>query len=241
MSTLLIGLATALGLSSALWEWGKRIFDEPAAGYVLAFPILIVSLARALPREPARRSLGLLWLAAAALVQAAAFASGTPRSSRLAIPLGVIGFSEFTGALGMRSALLAVGLVPLPAVVGKLIPLELAWRALAEALLGPAGSQLRLDFWDSGLRLLLVLAGVGWYANARVKGSWRDGLKRAATLALLSMPIQLMGVTLAVALVRSGRPEWAHALLAHGLWIACLLGAFASVETAPRAQASHAV
>jgi hypothetical protein len=205
----------------ALGEWAMHIANEPPAAYALVFPLLLLAAARSTPPTEPRPAQGLLWLAAAAVVEVVAFGGGVERLARVALPLGVIGFLRFTGAAALAPAALAFFIVPVPHTLAALAPLEEVWRAFAEFLLGPAGPTLRLDAWDSGVRLVALFAGIGWYFDARSGGTWRGALRRGAQLAMLGLPVQLGAVIVAVGLARAGHASLARAFLTHGVWMLC--------------------
>lgn len=230
MQTLLLGFALVMGLSPALLEWAEHIASEPATAYVLVFPLLLLAASRSTqPTEP-DRAFGLLLIAAATAIEVVAFGGGVERVGRVAIPLAIIGFLRFTGAAGLAPASLAAFIVPVPHLVAAAAPLDAVWRAIAELLLGPAGPALRMDAWDSGLRLIALFAGLGWYADARSGGAWRGAFRHGAQLAMLGLPTQLAAVICAVALSRAGAVGAARALLTHGAWMLCAAVTIAALE-----------
>jgi hypothetical protein len=230
MQRVALGVALILGLWFPLAEWAGHIAAQPAASYALLFPLLLQAAARATPpTEPAPRE-GLLWIVLAVLIEVIAFGGGVERLGRFAIPLGVIGYLRFTGSAALAPAALAFFIVPVPQALVSLSPLEAVWRSLAESLLGSAGPALQLTPWDSGVRLVALFAGLGWYADARSGGSWRGAFRRGAQLAMLGLPVQFAAVIAAVALARMGAPGAARAFLTHGIWIVCALGIVAAIE-----------
>ncbi|MFI5319424.1 MAG: hypothetical protein ACHQ6V_07575 [Myxococcota bacterium] len=232
MQALLLGLGLLAGLWPALAEWATHIANEPATAYALVFPLLLLTAARSTPPTAPDRSAGLLWIAAAALIEVIAFQGGIERFGRLAIPLGIIGYLRFTGAAALAPAALAFFIVPIPHALAALAPLETVWLAFAQFLLGPVGPALRLDAWDSGLRLVALFAGLGWYFDARSGSSWRGALRRGAQLAMIGLPAQLAAMIVAVALTRSGAASEARVLLTPGVWIVCAAGCVAAFELA---------
>lgn len=219
MPALILGLGLLAGLWPALAEWATHIAVEPATAYALVFPLLLLAAARTTPPTPPDRATGLLWIAAAAAIEVIAFGGGVERLGRLAIPLGIVGYLRFTGAAAMAPAALAFFIVPVPHALASLVPLEAVWGAFAEFIVGSPGPQLRLEAWDSGVRLVALFAGLGWYFDARSGGSWHGALRRGAQLAMLGLPVQLGCVVAAFALAGAGLPREARALLTHGAWI----------------------
>ncbi len=230
MQALLVGLGLLVGLWPSLGEWARHIAAEPPTAYALVFPLLLLTAARSTPPTAPDRTAGLLWIAAAAMIEMLAFQGGIERVGRLAIPLGIIGYLRFTGAAALAPAALAFFIVPVPHALVALAPLESVWKAFAEFLLGPAGPGLKLDTWDSGVRLIALFAGLGWYADARSGGSWRGAFRRGSQLAMIGLPAQLAAVIVAVALARAGAAGAAHALLTHGVWIVCAAVTVAAFE-----------
>jgi len=229
MQALLLGIGVAAGLWPALVEWATHIATAPATAYVLLFPLCLLIAARSTAPTKPDPSHGLLWLAAAAAIEVIAFGGGVDRAARVSIPLGIIGYLRFTGAAAVAPASLAFFIVPVPHALVAIAPLEAVWRAFAESLLGPAGGSLQLDAWDSGIRLVALFAGLGWYFDARSGGSWRGALRRGVQLAMLGLPVQLAAVIVAVGLARAGLANEARALLTHGIWMLCAaitVGAF---------------
>jgi hypothetical protein len=219
MRALILGLGLFAGLWPALAEWATHIALHPATAYALVFPLLLLAAARTTPPTAPDRAAGLLWIAAAALLEIVAFGGGVERLGRVSIPLGIIGYLRLTGAAAVAPAALAFFIVPVPHALVSLAPLEAVWRAFAEFIVGDAGPGLRLDAWDSGVRLVALFAGLGWYFDARSGGTWLGALRRGAQLAMLGLPVQLGFVVAAVALSGSGLPREARALLTHGAWI----------------------
>jgi hypothetical protein len=230
MRTLLLGICVVAGLWPALAEWATHIAAEPPTAYALVFPLLLLAAARSTRPTVPDPSRGLLWLAAAAAIEVIAFGGGVDRAARLAIPLGIIGYLRFTGAAALAPAALAFFVVPVPHAIAGIVPLEAVWRAFAEFLVGPYGAGLSLDAWDSGIRLVALFAGLGWYFDARSGGTWRGALRRGTQLAMLGLPVQLAAVIVAVGLAREGFPNTARTLLTHGVWILCAATAVAAFE-----------
>jgi hypothetical protein len=241
MQALLLGVGLIAGLSLALAEWARHIAAEPATAYALVFPLLLLLAARSTPPTAPDRVRGLLWIAAAAAVEVIAFGGGVDRGARLAIPLGIVGYMRFTGSAALAPAALAFFIVPVPHALAAVAPLEAVWRAFAEFLLGTAGRSLPLDAWDSGVRLVALFAGLGWYLDARSGGSWRGALRRGAQLAMLGLPVQLAAVIVAVGFAGAGFPNEARGLLTHGIWILCVVSTVAASELTRRREAPLSV
>ena len=236
MQSLLVGLGLAFGLWAALMEWARHIAAEPATAYALVFPLLLLVAARRVPPTEPDRGAGFVWMAAAMTIELVAVGGGVDRLSRLAIPLGVIGFLRFTGSAALAPAALAFFIVPVPHALAAIAQFESVWRAIAEALLGPAGPALKLDAWDSGARLVALFAGLGWYADARSGGSWRGAFRRGAQLAMLGLPVQLAAVIAAVAMARAGAAGFARTFLTHGVWMLCAVVTLAALELSRKRQ-----
>lgn len=229
MSYAVLAGALSIGLSPVLYEWGAHLRAEPATRYALIFPLLLLAAVRRAPRERPWLRRGLPWLAAAAIVEVLAFMGGVPRYGRLALPLGVIGWLRASGLAPLPVALLAVWLVPVPRFAGQLgfgAPARL-WSAWANAWLPGSGDALALDPWDSGLRLIALLAGIGWFAGLRRQPRLGAAAGRAALYGLAGVPAQALGVLVAAALLAAGASGASLAWRVHGLWMASALLALA--------------
>jgi hypothetical protein len=183
---------------------------------------------------------------AALALELVAVGGGVPRFARPAIALAALGMARATGALGLRSALLALFLVPVPTRVLELanpalVPLQLGVADAALRVLGcelpvlggglaaTATHSLVLDEGGGGLPLVALLGGLGWYAAARACEPPRAAIRRAVALAPLGLPLQAAGVTAALATLALGAPQVGRALLDH-LWLAAAACAVAGVE-----------
>jgi hypothetical protein len=234
MATFLVGIGLAFGLSAALVEWAIHIAATPEVAYALAFPPLLLVAARAVPPTAPDRTAGLLWIVGALAVELFSFAADLERFGRLSIPMGIIGFLRFTGAASLAPAALAFFVVPIPKVISGAFGLELVWQAFAEALLGTPNPPLQLGPWDSGLRLVAMFAGLGWYSDARTGGSWQGAFRRGAQLAMLGLPVQLAAVIAAFGLANAGAPGLARQLLVHGVWLIATALTVMSLELGKR-------
>jgi hypothetical protein len=221
--SIFVGAGLIFALSPALLEWANHIAAVPATAYALVFPLLLLIACRSVPTTRPSTLEGMIWIAAAVGVELVTFAGGVERAGRVAIPMGIIGFLRLIGAAPLASASLAFFVVPVPSAIASLAPLDEVWKAFAEFVVGPSGGTLPVDGWDSGARIVALFAGLGWYAEAKVGGTWAKSVQRGAQLAMLGLPVQLGAMIVAVAIARAGAPEVARAFLTHGLWMACML------------------
>jgi len=96
----------------------------------------------------------------------------------------------------------------------------------------PAGT-LILSYGRTGLGLLALLSGVGWFASLRRS---QQNLKpasipvlalHAVTWSLWAIPIQVIGVFIACSLTAAGHEALSSAWLDHGLWVIVAAAALA--------------
>ncbi|MBW2269977.1 MAG: hypothetical protein JRH16_15515 [Deltaproteobacteria bacterium] len=229
--------------------------DEAWARYVLVFiPLVAIVLARESTAAPRRD--GLLLLVAALGIELFCLAGSTTRMARPAFPLAILGLCRAFGLARGRTAVLAFWLVPLPWMVLKLTSpdLERTWLQLAAGLLSGMGAELEVQrsslrgaagvlgvqASDSGLRLAVLLSGLGWYASLRRNDSLAACVRRALIWGALGLPAQALGTLLAVAVLAMGHSAAARALLDPGLWLVlALLGVARSEQLARQRPQRH--
>jgi hypothetical protein len=209
----LVAISMALGLSPALVELAHQIVSEPASAYVLCVPLLLVSAARRTPHHAPNTLRGGLWVVAALVVEVVAIAAHFDRLARIAIPMSLIGYLHVAGRATWPLTGLTWFIVPVPSAISKAVSLEVAWRRLSEAVVGPTGGTLSWTAGDSGLCLAALLASLGWFLAARNGRSVAEAISSAARLAALALPAQLGFAMVAVALARSGATGLARAFL----------------------------
>ena len=242
-SPVLLALALVLALSPILREFAGHVLDQPWTAYALPFPFLLWHAAARSPREAPRWSAGLGWIAAALVLELIAVGGGVPRMGRPAIALAVIGWLRVTGLAPLPVALLALWLIPLPKAVSALASpgLERTWQEIALRIVPDAG-RFPVAHWDGGVRIVAMAAGLGWWAAVRQGGDVAAAFRRAAAFGALGLPLQVVAMILATALVSFGHLEAAHLWLLHGVWIVTLAGALsAEWLRRPRPGVAHAV
>jgi len=220
--------AFIVGLSPACAQSLEQLMAEPRLWYVVATWVLFALAVRRADTDGTPNLLAALpWVGAAVIVQVLAWGGGFPAVSRLAVPLGVVGFLRGVLAKPLDVALLAVFCVPPPHFLTIWIGLDFAamWAQLAAYVIPAAGEVARVT-WDGGLRLLALGSGVVWYRNVFAERSWPQ---LALSLGLLVVPgavlLQILGFGVAGLLPEAARLPW----LIHGLWMA----AFAAFLWAP--------
>jgi hypothetical protein len=253
------GVALPLGVKLALLGGGallafypltvdlaRHLSAEPWARYALLFPGLFAWCALRTRGPVAASRSGALWIAAAVALQTLAIAGGVPRYGRPALPLALIGGARLLGLAPLRIALLPLLAIPIPtALVSVPSPaLERIWLGLvapwldAGALISlrdPAvmatGGTLILIHADAGLPLAALLAGLAWYAGARL--GWSPVTTAAALLAALptALAVQAGAVaSAALAVGWSADAEAVRTLLTHAPWLATALLVIPAVE-----------
>jgi hypothetical protein len=171
----------------------------------------------------------------AVALQFVGIASHTVFIGRLGLALAVVGLARWHGSPKLSVALLAFGAIPVPvaSIVYTTPWLESLWASAATQfvqllggevsasgpLFGSSAGRLELGPIDGGLPLLGVLVELAWYAAVRQGLPGRALLGRVALGAVLTGPIQLIGVTAAVFLLTFGFADVARVWLDHGLWL----------------------
>jgi hypothetical protein len=230
-----------LGFAAASWptlaDLARHVAEQPWAAYVVAFGLL---LAREVGERRERREanpLGIALVAGALLWQYAMHVAGWPRAARPGLALGCLGLALARGHPSLRSACLALWLVPVPHAAIRLVGTELAPRllSLAAAPWTLAGAPLRIDALqasgpagalavaaaDAGLPTAALLAGLAWLAGLRRSLSAGATARLVAGGALLALPVQVVALALASGLVAAGAPGAARHLLTGAPWLLC--------------------
>lgn len=227
----LLAPALAVAFSPALRELGVLWIERPWTRYALCLALLggmgLVRPAR--PRPPPDVAGALPWLAAGLVLELVALGAGLDRAARAALVPGLVGACRATGACDLRTAGLALWIVPIPAALATVASpaLEQLWARLAVDLVGTLGAPLTglgsglqgpggtlvLDGSDAGLATAAALSGAAWWLADR------RSLARGATLWSLlaavgaALPLQAVGVAVAGGLTGVGLVSPARALL----------------------------
>lgn len=245
-----------LAFSPALGELASHWRAEPWARYsALGLWLLPRSATALAERVPGRRD-GLLWIFAGLALEVFAAAAGPAKLGRPGLVLGVLGMARALGHPPLRSAALAVFLVPVPAALARLPEpllrplLEQPAAALAKGLgaaveAGPVGiargeELLRVYPHDLGVPLAALFAGAAFAAYVVRGAAAPRALVAAAAASLLALPAQLAALLVAALLLEARGAGVARRWLDDGPW---LLGAFAALvafEAARRTRARSA-
>ncbi len=229
-------LGLGVALSPTLAELAEHLYYEHTDRYALLAPLLVLyCLARRLGAAGPGRGAGLALLGLALVLQLVGIVGHSWSIARLAVPCAAFGLALWLGRPPTVVVLLLFAMIPIPQFVLNLPSpgLESLWaRAATGALAGlgveisSVGPSLRtpeahltLDSTDSGLRLLVVLAAVGWFRGV-VRGA---GFARAALHAIgfaLFAPLAQIAAVLVAGLLlanfsRGTALEW----LVSGAWI----------------------
>jgi hypothetical protein len=247
----ILWLALGLAFLPVLIDLLRHVAVEPWARYALLFPVLFVRCALRAESRPAPARDGWVWLALGMGVDLLAVAGGSVRLGRPGLALAAVGLCRLFGFARLPVALLTLWAVPVPRIVldvpsPHLESLVLGVAAGAANLLGAGvvvkgwaaqvgGLEFKLHDYDGGLILLALTSGLGWYAGLMARAGWTGCAWRALLGALAGLPLQILGVTLALGALAWGRPDVGRALLDHGLWLAVALGGIAWAERGVRA------
>ncbi len=207
--------AVLMAFSPVLVDLGRHWLDTDWARYSFVFaPLLIWAIHRSPAQEP-QRKLGLALVALSLAIQLLAAKGAVIEFARPAFPLSLIGLVLVTGVAPLRTALLALWIIPLPSFLTDLMGGSGLARDLFAAVAEPlsrlgldlevtgrllvSGEQeLSIQATHAGLPLFVLLSGLGWYR------ALRPGLRPLATLRCLllhllcGLPIQLAAIALAL-------------------------------------------
>lgn len=235
-----LGLATAFALSPALVDLARHWIELPWTRYSVVFvPLTIVWIARADRKPPSRD--GVLWIVVSILMAALLVAGGLRNWSRLAIPVAVLGLCRMRGLAATKVALLALFIVPMPALLNRLTaPVwpELV-TTLAASLTGVffsnlqivdgvarfAAQELPIENRDGGFFLAFLFIGIGW-ARALTRSLGAPASARSLAIwAASCVPVQVGVWIAALALLAGAGAEAARALLDQAPLLLALVGA----------------
>jgi hypothetical protein len=227
----------AFAFLPVLIDLARHLAQTPWARYAALFPALAVVCARQErdPLRPARRDAA-AFLVAGLLVLLLAHFMGSVRWGRAGAAFAAIGLCRRFGWGTGRSQALWLFAVPLPAAALRLAePLARQMLALADACVAPLGidaAPVAIGRSGSGLALVPLMAGLGWYTALRCRLPLPAALARAALGALLALPTQFAATLLAALSAPAIGAEAARSALIHVPW---MLVAAAGVGFAERA------
>jgi hypothetical protein len=210
-------------------DLARHLSESPWALYSVLFPLLA---ARCIWREPepvrAARRDAPLWIVAGLLVLLAGHFMGAVRWGRVGAVLAAIGLCRRFGWGSWRSQALLLFAVPLPAaVLRSTAPLSQQLLSLLQSGVGWLGvdvAPVSIGRAGSGLALLPLLAGLGWYGALRRQLPLGAALARILGAALLALPIQLLATALAAVAAQWIGAAAARSALIHAPWL--LVAAF---------------
>jgi hypothetical protein len=243
----LLWLGLLVAFSPVLVDLAQHLGEEAWARYVLVFPFLLALCVARDGSRPRGSALGYALLVPAILVELGAIGGSTMVSARPTLPLAVIGLCLAFGLARVRTALLALWLIPIPhrilrmpspeletgllsPLVGLLDALGAELRLEGSRVLAAAGELEFLDF-DGGLTLVALLSGLGWYAGLRARKGLFGIVVRAISWGALAIPLQLLALLLALLALLLGEPAAGRFFLTHVLWIAVAVAGIAWAET----------
>jgi hypothetical protein len=248
LARILPWLALGCAFGPVLIQLADAIPEVPFGWSALLAPALMISLAtrdrqRALPRRGWAQALLVIGL----VIELVGLAGGSPGIARLGLPVSVVGVALWTGAPSVKTAVLTFWALPIPITVyGLTTPnLESAYAQLGAAcgvmlgaelhasgpLVRTGVDRLELDSFNSGIQLAFVATELAWYAAVRNGTSVPKALGRMVCVALAALPLQVLAVLAAMALLVAGAPEGANFWLDHGVWLLTAILGIVWIET----------
>jgi hypothetical protein len=242
----------ALAFSPALAELVSHWREAPWARYSVLALWLLPRSATALGERAPGRSDGLVLIVVGLALEVFAVAAGPAKLARPGLVLGVLGLARALGCPPLRAALLAVFLVPVPALLARLpepllrpllqepaVALARAVGAEGESVplgIARADQLLRVYDHDLGVPLAALFAGAAFAAALVREATSPRALLGAAALSPLALPVQLAGLFVAALLLDARGPEAARRWLDDGPWLLAAVAALLAFEAARRSR-----
>lgn len=228
--TLALGIAFSPSLQSLIVNW----LQNPWSRYGLVFVPLVALCAR--DDSPAKRypRTGLAVICAGMLLQLTAANSLLPALSRPAIVIGFVGLFLLRGYMSRRCAALALFITPVPyslaSDLGGISMASSMFRGAASSL-GPLTANLTvvgdalhahglhhpIDSVYAGLPMLVMMAGLAWYARLRTRKPTLEALRGMWTYLAAALAFQAAVITGAAIAFSAGSP-WAGEWILGTLW-----------------------
>jgi hypothetical protein len=218
-----VWLAVALlaAFSPALFDLAGHWVSQPWARYSVVFVPLLAWCALRGPAACPRPWLGSALIAVALVIQLLAAMASQLSVARPAVAIAVVGFLLLRGIAPLRTALLALLLVPVPHTLTTLlggVPLVRALFGGGAAIVSGLGARVELDELSlssgeavvaldsvhAGLPLLVLLLGLAAYAALRLAPSPRSALRLAVGAVLAAVVLEIVAVLIACAVLASG-------------------------------------
>jgi hypothetical protein len=208
---------------------------------------MVVAASRDSRAAQPRRSGALILLIAGLLLELVGLAGGSPGVARLGLPISIVGLSLWTGVPAPMTALLALWAIPIPgSFYGLTTPnLESAYARFGTAAISALGADLsasgpvirsgaehlELDPYHSGLHFVFITTLLAWYTAARNGWAPMLAVTRTAGAALVAIPLQILAVLVAIALLAAGSLEFAKFWLHDGAWLLTAILGIVWIET----------
>ncbi len=241
-------LALGCAFSPMLIQLANVIPEDPFGWSVLLAPALMLAAAlRGSGEAHPRRGWAQILLIAGLLIELVGLSGGSPAVARLGLPMSVVGLSLWTGAPPLMTSLLAFWVIPIPITVyGLTTPnLESAYAQFGAAAISALGADLsvsgpvirsgaehlELDPYHSGIHLVFVVTLLTWYASVRNGLTPIAALARTAGAALVAVPLQILAVLVAIALLVADSPDLANFWLDDGAWLLTAILGIVWIET----------
>ena len=237
-----VWIALIVAFAPVLVDLGRNLAISPAAHSTIISPLLIVfCLVRGRGRRVPRFRSGIALLFLGVVLEIVGIVGYSWSIARLGLPVAIIGVAGWTGTMPLAVASLAFWMIPIPDfVLGFTTPnLESALLSAAATVVGAIGvdvttvgpvariaaDRLELVASDTGILLAFVLSEFGWLMAALRSARPIQFFATAGCFGLLAVPLQLIAVIIALAVLAAGWPLAAEAWLLHGVWPTVALGA----------------
>jgi hypothetical protein len=229
-----LGLLAAF--SPTLLDLAQHMAENPWARYAALFPFLFARCALREPGQLQERRDGYLWIGLGMGLELFGILAAAIRIGRVGLALATIGLCRrFAFASSPALVLIALA-VPLPSAVLQWASPPGAESALLSAASGVPGAlgleieisgtralygaqELTLEYFDSGVGLIPLIAGLSWYHSLMFGIPTRTALVRATAAALLAIPVQIAAIALALLTLPLGTAAIGRLALTHAPWM----------------------
>lgn len=233
---LILGVALLAAFSPGIFDLAGHWLEAAWPRYGLGFAALLAWCVVRSSRVPPRPRLGLVLIALCLVTQLLAALAAVVPVARPAIAGALIGFLSTRGLAPLRTALLAVFIVPIPYSVAE----SLGGQAIAEALAGwgaalvsalglavslgepgltSGSTSLVTSPTHAGFAVLQVMIGLAWYAALRRGLTAVATATRIAGFLVLGLLVQGIATVLACTAIFLGSAPLAEAILDSLSWL----------------------
>ncbi len=244
----ILGVSLLAAFSPALLNLSGQWLDAGWSRYSIVFVPLLLRCVRQGPRGDVQVWLGSLLIGLCLLAQLLAAQGGFPALGRPAMAGAIIGFLVLRGFCPLRTACLALWIVPVPSFLCSLLRGEAtadflfhqskvalsfiglipaAWEGLAEG-----GRQFSVIPVYNGLPLLALMTGLALFAAIRQELDSRRTLRLALLLGIAGVGVHLLSVLLATTALGHGSPDLATTIVETLSWLLPTAGVIFAIERA---------